>query len=162
MHMLETVRGNYPVSFHAVGLSLGSSERVSDEYLQQLKALIDRVDPVRVSDHASWSRSGNAHLGDLLPLPYNDESLAVICRNIDITQGALGQRILIENPSTYFTFTDSTMSEPEFLARLADAPVVACFWVLLPAETCFDNLLVAPPGVFVCEQGFQYADRGVE
>jgi len=118
-HALAQARELYPVSFHAVGLSLGSAGPVSREHLRQLKILIDRLDPVRVSDHASWSKSGNAHLGDLLPLPYNEESLAALCRNIDATQEALGRQILVENPSSYLAFNASTMQEPEFLVEAA-------------------------------------------
>lgn len=114
---LESARDLYPVSFHAVGLSLGSTERVSTHHLAKLKALMSRIEPVRVSDHASWSASGNAHLNDLLPLPYTAESLAALCRNIDITQEYLGRPILIENPSTYLQFAASTMPEPEFLSE---------------------------------------------
>ncbi|MFM9889666.1 MAG: DUF692 family multinuclear iron-containing protein [Rickettsiales bacterium] len=114
---LTKVRELYPVSFHGVGLSLGSAHAVSHQHLAQLKQLVDRHDPVRVSDHASWSASGNAHLNDLLPLPYTEESLAALCRNIAIVQDTLGRQILIENPSTYVTFTHSTLHEADFMAE---------------------------------------------
>lgn len=118
-HYLERARELYPVSFHGVGLSLGSAGPVSSGHLAQLKALVDRFEPVRVSDHAAWSASGNAHLNDLLPLPYNEETLAALCRNIETTQDCLGRTILIENPSTYLAFQNSCMSEPEFLIEAA-------------------------------------------
>jgi len=118
-HYLGKARERYPVSFHAVGLSLGSSEPVSRNHLQKLKALADRFEPVRISDHASWSASGNAHFNDLLPLPYNQESIETLCRNITITQETLGRTILLENPSTYLGFSESTMGEPEFLVEIA-------------------------------------------
>lgn len=118
-YYLEKARERYPLSFHAVGLSLGSSEQVSRDHLQKLKMLADRFEPIRISDHASWSASGNAHLNDLLPFPYNQESIDVLCRNITITQEALGHIILLENPSTYLSFFESTMSEPAFLVEVA-------------------------------------------
>lgn len=114
---LARIRELYPVSFHGVGLSLGSAQEVNRAHLAQLKALVTRHQPIRVSDHASWSASGNAHLNDLLPLPYNDESLDALCRNIAIVQDALGRQILIENPSTYVTFTHSTRHEADFMAE---------------------------------------------
>jgi len=119
-HFLEQIKHKYPLSMHAVGLSLGSAHPVSQEHLRQFKELIDRYNPFVVSDHASWSTSGNAHLNDLLPLPYNQETLNALCRNIDITQEALGRTILVENPSTYVAFKDNEMSEYEFLKTAAD------------------------------------------
>ena len=116
-HLLEKARELYPISFHGVGLSLGSTERVSHAHLQQLKSLVDRFNPIRVSDHASWSASGNAHINDLLPLPYTQATLDSLCMNIDIVQQSLGRKILIENPSTYLSFEISTMEEPAFLAE---------------------------------------------
>ena len=118
-YFLGKIRQSYPISMHAVGLSLGSSEAVSDDHLRQLKELIDIYEPFIVSDHASWSASGNAHLNDLLPLPYNQETLDALCRNIDKTQTTLKRTILIENPSTYLTFKNNEMSEWEFLNEAA-------------------------------------------
>ena len=118
-HYLAQARELYPVSFHAVGLSLGSVARVSHEHLRRIKELIEIYEPFQVSDHASWSMSGNAHLNDLLPLPYTEETLSVLCRNIAETQELLGRRILVENPSTYLAFKDSTMPEWEFMNEAA-------------------------------------------
>jgi uncharacterized protein (UPF0276 family) len=118
-HYLTKAREIYPLSFHAVGLSLGSAERVSRGHLQNIKDLIAIYEPFQVSDHASWSMSGNAHLNDLLPLPYTEETLAVLCRNINETQEFLARRILVENPSTYLAFRESTMSEWEFMNEAA-------------------------------------------
>lgn len=114
---LSRIRELYSVSFHGVGLSLGSAHEVNRDHLAQLKSLVDRHDPIRVSDHASWSASGNAHLNDLLPLPYNEESLDALCRNLAIVQDTLGRQILIENPSTYVTFQHSTLHEATFMAE---------------------------------------------
>lgn len=112
---LARARQLYPLSFHAVGLSLGSSEHVCKNHLAELRALIKEYSPFIVSDHVSWSKSGNAHLNDLMPLPYNQESLDVLCRNIDETQNFLGIEIAIENPSTYLSFNINTMTEFEFM-----------------------------------------------
>jgi len=118
-HYLAKARETYPVSFHAVGLSLGSVERVSRDHLQKIKELIALYEPFQMSDHASWSMSGNAHLNDLLPLPYTEETLSVRCRNIDETQDFLGRAILVENPSTYLAFRDNAMPEWDFLNEAA-------------------------------------------
>ncbi len=118
-HFLREIRKNYPISFHGVGLSLGSPEEVSGWHLAQLKELIELFEPFQISDHASWSLSGNAHLNDLLPLPYTEESLAALCRNIDRTQVVLGQTILIENPSTYVSWQADEMPEWEFMNEAA-------------------------------------------
>ena len=117
-HFLSQIRQNYPLSMHAVGLSLGSDQPVNTEHLQQFKELIDLFDPFIISDHASWSTSGNAHLNDLLPLPYTQETLNRLSENVDQAQNYFGRSMLIENPSTYIAFTDNEMSEYEFLNAL--------------------------------------------
>jgi uncharacterized protein len=116
---LEIVRRDYSVSFHGVGLSLGSAGEVDRRHLQRLKTLCDQIEPCLVSEHLSWSTSGGAYLNHLLPLPYTDETLAVVASHIHETQETLCHRILIENPSSYLRFRHSTISEPEFLAELA-------------------------------------------
>ncbi len=119
-YYLDQAAEHYALSFHAIGLSLGASDPVDTQHLAELKALVDEYNPAVVSDHISWSKSGNAHLNDLLPLPYNKESLETTARNIDQVQQTLGRQILVENPSTYLTFTGSTMSEPEFVMKVAE------------------------------------------
>lgn len=115
---LLSVRRELPVSLHGVGLSLGSVEGVDPRHLARLKSLVLRLEPFLVSEHLSWSASGGAYLNDLLPLPYGEEALRVIDRNVALVQEALGRRILIENPSRYLSWRHSTMSEPEFLTQL--------------------------------------------
>jgi len=115
---LLTIRGHYPLSVHAVGLSVGSADGVDRRHLGRIKDLVDRVEPSLVSEHLAWSQVGGAYLNQLLPLPYTEESLAVVSRNIDAAQTALGRRVLIENPSGYLRFVTSTIPEPEFLAAL--------------------------------------------
>jgi uncharacterized protein (UPF0276 family) len=116
---LETIRCDYPISLHAVGLSLGSADPPDADHLARLKTLTDRIQPGLVSDHMSWSAIDGVYLADLLPLPYTEEALAVVADNIDRVQTALGRAILVENPSTYLSFTASIIDEPEFLAELA-------------------------------------------
>jgi len=116
---LLKARELYPLSFHAVGLSLGSDQAVSNDHLAAMKELIDIYEPFQISDHASWSASGNAHLNDLLPLPYTGESVARIADNVDKTQEFFGRRILVENPSTYVAFAENEMTEPEFMNEIA-------------------------------------------
>lgn len=118
-YYLSQARALYPISFHAVGLSLGSVEHVSKDHLRKISELIAIYEPFQISDHASWSMSSNAHLNDLLPLPYTEETLSVLSRNIDETQEFLGRRILVENPSTYLAFKESTMPEWEFMNEAA-------------------------------------------
>ncbi|MDH5722714.1 MAG: DUF692 domain-containing protein [Alphaproteobacteria bacterium] len=118
-HYLGKIREHYPLSLHAVGLSLGADQPVDTEHLRQFKELIDIFEPFIVSDHVSWSASGNAHLNDLLPLPYNRETLERLRRNIEQTQEYFGRQIIVENPSTYIAFKDNEMSEFEFMNLLA-------------------------------------------
>lgn len=115
---LEKLRTLYPISLHGVGLSLGSAEGLNKEHLQKLKNLARRIQPALVSEHLSWSSTGGIHLPDLLPLPMTEEALAVIIRNIDEVQDALGRPILVENPSAYLAFVEQDMTEPEFLTVL--------------------------------------------
>ena len=115
---LETVRREYPVALHGVGLSLGTAGTIDQQHLARLKALMDRIEPCLVSEHLSWSSTGTAYLNHLLPLPYTEESLSVVAGHIHEVQGVLGRRILIENPSSYLRFRHSTIQEPEFLAEL--------------------------------------------
>lgn len=119
-HFLSEARKKYDLSLHAVGLSLGSDQGVSEEHLRGFKELIDIYKPFNVSDHASWSASGNAHLNDLLPLPYTQESLDKLARNIETTQEYFGRKILVENPSTYLAFNGNEMHEDVFMNRLAE------------------------------------------
>lgn len=118
-HALRKIREHYPVSFHAVGLSLGADRPVDAGHLAQIAALAAEIEPFMVSDHVAWSVSGNAHFNDLLPLPYTHESLARLCDNIQRVQEALRRPILIENPSSYLSFTDDDMDEAAFINEAA-------------------------------------------
>ena len=125
-HFLRNIAELYPLSFHSIGLSLGSANWQQQDHLQRLKKLVDNYSPVMVSDHLSWSYRNppsDQHqvdfLNDLLPLPYTQESLTTICNNIDRVHDVLQRTILIENPSNYFASTLSDISETEFLTTVA-------------------------------------------
>jgi len=117
--ILDRVRDDYPISLHATGLSLGDADGVDADHLAAITALCDRIEPGLVSDHLSWSAAGGVHAPDLLPVPYIIEALETFVRNVDAVQNALGRAILIENPSVYVEFTDTALTEAEFLAQLA-------------------------------------------
>ncbi len=118
LHVLERVRERYPVSLHGVGLSLGSHGGLDRDHLAKLHRLVARVEPGLVSEHLAWSAAGGRHMNELLPLPYTEEALQVVCRHVRQTQDALGRQILVENISSYLAFGHSTIGEPEFLAEL--------------------------------------------
>ena len=154
---LERIRRDYALSLHGVGLSLGSAEGPDKEHLKQFRALIERTDPFVVSDHLSWSVTGGVYLNDLLPLPYTEETLGVVEKNISAAQDALGRRILIENPSRYLAFRHSAIPEPEFLTELArrtgcgllldvNNVFVTCANLDLDAETYLEALDGSPIG----------------
>jgi hypothetical protein len=115
---LEQLRADYPLSVHGVGLSLGSAEALDNRHLSRLKTLIARLEPALVSEHLSWSIAGGIYLNHLLPLPYTEETLAVVAQHVMHTQDALQCRLLIENPSSYLRFAHSVIPEPEFLGEL--------------------------------------------
>ena len=130
MAVLEQGRAHYPVSLHGVGLSLGSAAGLDPWHLEQLAALVQRIDPVRVSDHASFARGTSRHLGgektlhaaDLLPIPFSAEALDVLCSNVQQVQERLQRRFMVENISAYVRWADPTeraMPEPDFLNLLA-------------------------------------------
>ena len=116
---LDTVRRDYAISLHGVGLSLGSAEGLEPAHLARIRRVADRVEPGLISEHLSWSISGGVYLADLLPLPMTEEALAIVCRHVDQTQHYLRRRILVENPSSYLRFRHSTIPEWEFLAAVA-------------------------------------------
>jgi len=113
--ILREVRARYPVALHGVSMSLGSADGLDGAYLARLRALVDEIEPLFVSDHLSWTRSEGFSAHDLLPLPYTGEALDLVCANIGRAQDALGRAILVENPSTYIDFAPVDMTEWEFL-----------------------------------------------
>lgn len=116
---LTSIRCDYEVSLHSVGLSLGSPDGLQTEHLQRIASLNTVLQPGLVSDHLSWSTTRCMYLNTLLPLPYTGEALDVVCRNIDVVQAKLGREILVENISAYVRFRHSEIPEPEFLMEVA-------------------------------------------
>src|SRR5208283_498525 len=115
---LDTIGQEYPLSLHGVGLSLGSAEGLADDHIRRLRTLIARTEPFLVSEHLSWSITGDAYLNNLLPLPYTEESLDIVVGNVAKAQAALGRRLLVENPASYLCYRHSTIPEPDFLGEL--------------------------------------------
>jgi hypothetical protein len=118
--VLERVRADFPVALHGVSLSLGSAEPIAPGYLDRLAALVERVDPILVSDHLCWTRLGAHNSHDLLPLPFTEEAVQVAASKIRQVQDRLGRRILVENVSTYLRFEGSTMTEWEFVTAVLE------------------------------------------
>jgi uncharacterized protein (UPF0276 family) len=116
---LEAIRRDYPLSIHAVGLSLGSADPLDTDHLVRLRRLIDRYEPGLVSEHLTWSAVDGAYWGDLLPIPYNDDTLTHLADRVARTQDWLGRPILLENPSGYLRFAAATIEEADFLVELA-------------------------------------------
>jgi len=118
-HVLQTVRRDYPVSLHGVGLGLGSVHGFSDEHLGRVAALVRALEPVLVSEHLSWGALRDRQLNDLLPLQLDDAALDLVAARVQRVQETLGRRIFVENVSTYLRFAGDAMSEADFLAELA-------------------------------------------
>lgn len=116
---LTAIRERYPLSLHGVGLSIGAARPLDREHLKRLKMLVDRYQPGLFSEHLAWSSHDAVFFNDLLPLPYDAESLARVADHVDEVQATLGRRMLLENPSTYVAFVESTMGEIDFLTEVA-------------------------------------------
>jgi uncharacterized protein (UPF0276 family) len=121
--VLERARAQYPISLHGVGLSLGSADANANasaaQHLQKLKRLVERLEPALVSEHLCWSAIDDVYLNDLLPLPYNEAALSLMCARVSHVQETLKRTILIENISACLAHQASTMTETRFLAELA-------------------------------------------
>lgn len=118
--MLDAILQRYPVVMHGVSLSIGSTDGLDKPYLTELKKLVNQVEPLWVSDHLCWTgvQGRNAH--DLLPLPYTEEALRLVVQHVEQVQEMLGQRILLENVSSYLEYQSSEVSEWEFLKLVAE------------------------------------------
>ena len=117
--VLERARASVPVAMHGVSLGIGNAGPLSEAYLRRLEALVSRLEPVIVSDHLCWGGADGAYAHDLLPLPYTEEALELVCRKALALQERLGRRILLENVSSYVAFDASVMPEWEFLGEVA-------------------------------------------
>jgi len=121
-YYLHAIREQYPMVMHGVSLSIGSSDPLNMDYLQRLKLLIKEVDPMWVSDHLCWTHHNGANSHDLLPLPYTEEAISWVADRVRQVQDYLGRQILLENVSSYLTYTDSgEMTEWEFYNAVCEA-----------------------------------------
>ena len=120
MAMLDDIASKYPISCHGVGLSIGGESALDTAHLQRLKSLQDRLQPALFSEHLAWSTHGGHFFNDLLPLPYTEPTLQRVVEHVDQMQQAIGRQILLENPSSYLCFEESTLSETEFLASVSE------------------------------------------
>ena len=114
------VAERYPVVMHGVSMSIGSTDPLDFQYLQKLKRLAGEVHARWISDHLCWTGVLGRNNHDLLPIPYTDQALKHVIERVRVVQDVLERPLVLENPSSYVTFRDSTMSEPEFLARVAE------------------------------------------
>ena len=117
---LSALAKRFPISVHGVGLSIGGEGRLDRDHLALLKRLVGWLEPASFSEHLAWSSHGGAYFNDLLPLPYTEATQTRVCDHIDEVQEVLGRRMLLENPSSYLAFTQSTMRETEFLRAVSD------------------------------------------
>lgn len=120
LYQLEQIRNNYPITFHGVGMSLGSTDKLNMSYLRKLKQRISEFEPEHISDHLCWTSLGGYYAHDLLPLPYITQSIATVVEHVKQVQDYLGTRILIENVSSYLHYKQSVMDEWQFLTAIAE------------------------------------------
>jgi uncharacterized protein len=120
LHYLERLRSHYPIVFHGVSLSIGSTDPLDLDYLRSVKALVDRYEAAWVSDHLCWTGVDGVNVHDLLPMPFTESALRHVAQRIGQVQDLLGRRLLIENVSSYLSFIGDEMTEWEFLREVAE------------------------------------------
>ena len=116
---LETLRCDFPISLHGVCMSIGGERPLDRTHLARFQHLVERYEPALVSEHLAWSTHETTYFNDLLPLPYTETTLRRVCDHIDQVQEAIRRPMLLENPSTYVAFRDSTMSETDFIRSVS-------------------------------------------
>jgi uncharacterized protein (UPF0276 family) len=117
-HLLTQMRERNPLSLHGVCMSIGGNAPLDRDHLARFKTLVERYEPALISEHLAWSTHEGTFLNDLLPLPYTEATLQRVCEHVDEVQTAIGRQILMENPSTYLVFAQSTLSEADFIAEM--------------------------------------------
>jgi uncharacterized protein len=116
---LEAIRRDHPISLHGVCMSIGGERPLDRAHLARFQHLVERYEPALVSEHLAWSTHETTYFNDLLPLPYTEATLSRVCDHIDQVQEAIRRPMLLENPSTYVAFRESTMSETDFIRSVA-------------------------------------------
>lgn len=119
-HVLDEIVARYPVVAHGVSLSIGSTDPLDRDYLARLKRFVDEIDPAWVSDHVCWTGVAGLNTHELVPMPFTEESLAHVVARVRIVQELLERPLVLENPSSYVTYVASTMTEWEFIGRMAE------------------------------------------
>jgi len=120
LRFLERIRERFDLVLHGVSMSIGSVDPPDPQYLSQVRQLADRVQPAWISDHLCWTGMNGINLHDLMPLPYTEEALRLVCDHVESVQDALGRQILMENVSSYLEYRESELSEWEFLRAVAE------------------------------------------
>ena len=143
---LRHLSERFPISVHGVGLSIGGEGPLDQDHLARLKHLVEWLNPASFSEHLAWSTHDSHFLNDLLPLPYTDATLDRVCAHIDTVQNTVGRQMLLENPSSYLAFEESTWSEPDFLREITRR--TGC------------GLLLDVNNVFVSATNLDYAPQG--
>ena len=143
---LQHLSERFPMSVHGVGLSIGGEAPLDRDHLDRLKTLVGWLQPTVFSEHLAWSSHESAFLNDLLPLPYTRDTLDRVCAHIDQLQNTIGRQMMLENPSSYLAFSESTYSEPDFLRQVAKR--TGC------------GLLLDVNNVFVSATNLNYDPRG--
>ncbi|WP_457645248.1 MNIO family bufferin maturase [Profundibacter sp.] len=115
---LRHLAERFPISVHGVGLSIGGADPLDDDHLKRLKHLCDWLNPASFSEHLAWSTHEGAYLNDLIALPYTEETVTRVADHVAQVQDVLGRKMLLENPSSYLAFAESTYSETDFLAEV--------------------------------------------
>lgn len=121
LYYLDRIRADYPVVMHGVSLSIGGTDPLDRDYLNRLKTLAERIEPQWISDHLCWTGQGGHNLHDLMPLPYTDEAIQHVASRVQQVQEHLGRRILLENVSSYVSYSHSQMTEWEFYTAVVEA-----------------------------------------
>lgn len=120
LHYLDRIRADYPMVMHGVSLSIGGTDALNFDYLRQVKTLAERIEAAWISDHLCWTGVNGVNLHDLLPLPYTEEAIQHVANRVETVQDFLGRKILLENASSYITYSHSEMSEWEFLGEVVE------------------------------------------
>jgi hypothetical protein len=120
LYYLDRIRADYPMVMHGVSLSIGGTDALNFDYLRQVKVLAERIEAAWISDHLCWTGVNGVNLHDLLPLPYTEETVQHVVNRVKTVQDFLGRKILLENASSYITYSHSEMSEWEFLGAVVE------------------------------------------